>query len=87
MPWDREWLPTPVFLTGKSHGQRSQAGYIQSLGSQESDTTECLNLHRLLYSGWELFILGNCAVVFCTVSLKSHASHLMPDRESMVTKH
>ena len=25
--WRREWLPTPVFLPGKSHGQRSLAGY------------------------------------------------------------
>ena len=25
--WRREWLPTPVFLAGKSHGQRSLAGY------------------------------------------------------------
>ena len=27
MPWRRKWLPTPVFLVGKSHGQRSLAGY------------------------------------------------------------
>ena len=27
MPWDRKWEPTPVFLLGKSHGQRSLAGY------------------------------------------------------------
>ena len=26
-PWRREWPPTPVFLPGKSHGQRSLAGY------------------------------------------------------------
>ena len=26
-PLEREWLPTPVFLPGKSHGQRSLAGY------------------------------------------------------------
>ena len=26
-PWRREWQPTPVFLPGKSHGQRSLAGY------------------------------------------------------------
>ena len=26
-PWRREWQPTPVFLTGKSHGQKSLAGY------------------------------------------------------------
>ena len=27
IPWRREWQPTPVFLPGKSHGQRSLAGY------------------------------------------------------------
>ena len=26
-PWSRAWQPTPVFLLGKSHGQRSLAGY------------------------------------------------------------
>ena len=26
IPWRRAWLPTPVFLPGKSHGQRSLAG-------------------------------------------------------------
>ena len=25
--WSRKWQPTPVFLSGKSHGQRSQVGY------------------------------------------------------------
>ena len=23
VPWRREWLPIPVFLLGRSHGQRS----------------------------------------------------------------
>ena len=27
IPWRRKWQPTPVFLPGKSYGQRSQAGY------------------------------------------------------------
>ena len=27
MPWRRDWLPIPVFLPEKSHGQRSLAGY------------------------------------------------------------
>ena len=27
MPWRGKWQPTPVFLPGKSHGQRSLAGY------------------------------------------------------------
>ena len=26
-PMEREWLPTPVFLPGASHGQRSLVGY------------------------------------------------------------
>ena len=32
-PWRRAWQPTPVFLPGESHGQRSLAG-LQSVGSQ-----------------------------------------------------
>ena len=27
IPWRRKWQPTPVFLPGVSHGQRSLAGY------------------------------------------------------------
>ena len=27
IPWRRKWQPTSVFLPGKSHGQRSLAGY------------------------------------------------------------
>ena len=27
IPWRRKWQPTPVFLPGKSHGQRNLAGY------------------------------------------------------------
>ena len=26
-PWKRKWQPTPVFLPGKYHGQRSLVGY------------------------------------------------------------
>ena len=32
-PWRRDWLPTPVFLPGKSHGQRKLVGYSASMGS------------------------------------------------------
>ena len=28
-PWRRAWQPTPVFLPGESHGQKSLAGYVQ----------------------------------------------------------
>ena len=32
--WRREWKPTPVFLPGKSHGQRSLAGGLSSMELQ-----------------------------------------------------
>ena len=38
-PWRRKWQPTPVFLPGKSHGQRSLADN-SSLGHREADATE-----------------------------------------------
>ena len=39
MCWERKWQPTPVFLLGKSRGQRSLAGYTP-YGYKELDTTE-----------------------------------------------
>ena len=32
--WRRKWQPTPVFLPGESHGQRSLGGGLQSMGWQ-----------------------------------------------------
>ena len=37
--WRRQWQPTPVFLSGESHGQRSLAGYSPR-GHKQPDTTE-----------------------------------------------
>ena len=42
--WRRQWHPTPVFLLGKSHGQRSLGGY-SPWGRAESDMTEQLHFH------------------------------------------
>ena len=42
IPWRREWQPDPVFMPGKSHGQRSPAGYSPR-GHKELDTTEQLS--------------------------------------------
>ena len=41
MPWRREWQPTPGLLPGKSHGQRSLAGY-RPWGHRERNTAERL---------------------------------------------
>ena len=40
--WRRKWYPSPVFLPGESHGQRSLVG-CSTWGCKESDTTERLN--------------------------------------------
>ena len=37
--WRRKWQPTPVFLPGKSHGQRSLVDY-SPWGHKELDTAE-----------------------------------------------
>ena len=39
--WRREWQPTPVFLPGEFHGQRSLKGY-SPWGDKESNMTEWL---------------------------------------------
>ena len=39
IPWKRAWQPTPVFLPGESHGERSLVGYSPS-SRKESDMTE-----------------------------------------------
>ena len=38
IPWSRAWKPTPVFLPGESHGQRSPVGFgpQSCTGLQES---------------------------------------------------
>ena len=42
--WRWKWQPTPVFLPGESHGQRSVVGYSPR-GRKESDTTKQLHFH------------------------------------------
>ena len=44
IPWRRKWQPTPVFLPGKFHEQRSLAGY-SPWDCKESDTAEWLSMH------------------------------------------
>ena len=59
IPWRRKWQPTPIFLPGESHGQRSLVGY-SPWGHKESDTTERLNNHQCTSAGsrlWEISVL------------------------------
>ena len=51
IPWRRKWQPTPVFLPGESHGQRTLLGY-SPWGRKESDTTERLHFLSLSFLHW-----------------------------------
>ena len=44
IPWRRRWQPPSLFLPGRSHGQRSLAGY-RSWGRKERDLTEYTHTH------------------------------------------
>ena len=48
IPWRREWLPTPVFLPGESHRQKSLAGYSpwgRRVGQDWATITCTLHFH------------------------------------------
>ena len=47
IPWRREWQTTPVFLPGKSHAQRSLAGYSPR-GHKEPETIERLSNNNVM---------------------------------------
>ena len=52
IPWRRAWQPTPAFLSGESHGQRSLVGYSPWC-CKESNTTEATKhacTHTFVYS-------------------------------------
>ena len=54
VPWGREWQPSPVFLPGEFHGQRSPVS-SNPKGRKGSDTTQqlctCAKRARLNHSG------------------------------------
>ena len=63
-PWRREQQPTPVFLPGKSHGQRCLVGYIP-WGCNELDTTEHSILYEAAYLTYTNFRRGKAGVFRC----------------------
>ena len=61
IPWRRKWQPTPVFLPGKFHGQRSLAGY-SPWGRKESDTTEAEHTTDT-HTNWTHFKFENSGIL------------------------
>ena len=79
VPWRSAWQPTPVFLPGESHGQRTLVGYSPQ-GFKESDMTEATWLswlslkyhqHFLYIFNWRIIAL-QCCVGFCPITWISH---------------
>ena len=46
IPWRRAWQPTPVFLPGESHGERSLVG-CSPCGRKELDMTKATEHTRM----------------------------------------
>ena len=74
--WRREWWPTPVFLPGESHGQRSLAGY-SPWGCKDSDTTKQLTLlllqlgcHRDRTGLWSWYPRGHLCFLLAYLRVK-----------------
>ena len=53
--WRRKWQPTPVFLPGISHGQRSLAGYSPGVAKSQTYWAASLSLSYI-----HTLILGAC---------------------------
>ena len=65
IPWRRAWQPTPVFLPGKSLGQRSLDSY-GPLDNKESDTTEGTqhtHVHMFIILVVKLYTLNVCSLL------------------------
>ena len=61
--WRRKWQPTPVFLPGKSHGQRSLAGYSPWV-TKELDTTK-KQQHKLSQTTGESSLFCKSTLIGC----------------------
>ena len=57
--WRREWLPTPIFLPGKSHRQRSLVGYSPWGCRDRHDWNDLACMH--------IYIIY--MVIYCIISL------------------
>ena len=70
--WRRKWQPTPVFLTGKSHGRRSLVG-CSPWGRYELDMTERLHFH---FVGKVIYLLFNTLSSF-VIDFLPESKHLL----------
>ena len=49
IPWRRAWQPTPVFLPGEAHGQRSPISYSPRVAKSQTQLKQ-LSTHALCFT-------------------------------------
>ena len=72
IPWRRVWQPTPLFLPGESHGQRSLVGYtvhrVTKIQTQLSAHSKCFDK-----ANWSWNVLPSFTfVIFPTYCFQSY---------------
>ena len=65
---EQEMAIHPVFLPGKSHGQKTLECYSPK-GHQESNTTKCLSMHVCTHSDYIYLLLDSLQVMFRMFSI------------------
>ena len=95
-PWRREWLPTPGFLPGESHGQRSLVGYSRGVTKSRTQLTLCqsqlsntfifpVRSQTLSFSLWEVVRCGlhaPCLIKHSSINYHHHHHHSLYDYHS-----
>ena len=91
IPWRRAQQPTPVFLPGESHGQRSLVG-CSPQGCTESDTTEA-TLHTHTCTVYICQCCFQCGVAVTTLQVEDTVFFIKPalpsrtNRKAVATVH
>ena len=81
LPWRRKWHPTPVFLPGKSHGQRSLMGYVK-FSSIQFSSVQSLSRVQLFVTPWIAAQQASLSITNSRSSLK-----LMSNESVMPSSH
>ena len=80
-PWRREWHPTPVFMPGKSHGQRSLVG-CSARDGEEPGAAEPLSMRASQGEGSRAHRLRHQSRQPLGVQSEGWAAHWAPQSRS-----
>ena len=75
-PWRNEWLPTPLFLPGEFHGEKSLAGY-SPWACKNVRHDWATNTHGTIFSCFCNYICVCVCVCVCVQHTQTHSSVLV----------